>query len=290
MIEPCAAMDEFRFELSPQIEKGRYANFSSATDASGRVFMLGYEECKSDYIIDRNSFPHWTLEFVAGGHGYYQEGSQQHRLRHGALFAYGPNIAHCFGNEQERPFRKYFMLSGGRNFPLRWRNAGLLPGQLLQLGNSTPIVSVFDQMLDEGGRSDAHTPQIIASLEAVLLALMSRHRGAARSAQTGSRKVYELAMDILQRDYRNLHSLADLAGRSGYSSEYLCRIFRKYHGESPYQVLLHRKMSAAWLLLRDGAWQVSAVARELGYEDPLHFSRIFRKVMGCAPSSVQART
>ena len=49
-----------------------------------------------------------------------------------------------------------------------------------------------------------------------------------------------------------------------------------------YQVLLHRKMSAAWLLLRDGQLQVGAVGRELGYEDPLHFSRVFRKIMGCA--------
>lgn len=69
--------------------------------------------------------------------------------------------------------------------------------------------------------------------------------------------------------------------RSGYSSEYLCRIFKKYHGESPYQVLLHRKISAAWLPLRDGQLQVGAVGRELGYDDPLHFSRVFRKVMAC---------
>jgi AraC-like DNA-binding protein len=48
-------------------------------------------------------------------------------------------------------------------------------------------------------------------------------------------------------------------------------------------------MSAAWLLLRDGQLQVGAVGRELGYEDPLHFSRVFRKIMGCAPSSVGAR-
>jgi AraC-like DNA-binding protein len=41
--------------------------------------------------------------------------------------------------------------------------------------------------------------------------------------------------------------------------------------------------------LRDGQLQVGAVGRELGYEDPLHFSRVFRKIMNCAPSSVKAR-
>ncbi|MGC6424487.1 MAG: helix-turn-helix domain-containing protein [Lentimonas sp.] len=282
-------MQKLPLELSPQIVKGRYADFPRDFSVPGRAFMIGYEECASDYIIERNEFPFWTLEFVAGGHGFYQEGSQQRALRHGAVFTYGPRVYQHFGNEGGRPFRKYFMVNGGEEFPDSWRSAGLEPGRLFQLGNAVPIVSIFDQMLDEGSRSDARTPEIIEGLEQVLLALMARYRGSARGDRSGSRKVYDLSMGILQQDYRSLHSLADLAERSGYSGEYLCRVFKKYHGDSPYQVLLQRKMSAAWLLLRDGQLQIGAVAQEFGYEDQMHFSRVFRKVMGCAPSSVQTR-
>ncbi|HBR92730.1 MAG TPA: hypothetical protein DEA90_01020 [Opitutae bacterium] len=283
-------MPEFPLELSPQITKARYANLPRGDSLiPGGIFMLGFEACAPDYRIERNGFPFWTLEFIADGHGFYDEGSVQRRLRHGSVFTYGPHVAQHFGNERERPFRKYFMVCGGDSFPPVWRESGLEPGRLIQLGNAAPIVSIFDQMLDEGTQSDAQTLNVIAGLEQVLLSLMARHRGTVRGDKSGSRKVYDLAMDILQRDYRSLYSLADLAKRTGYSGEYLCRIFRKYHGESPYQVLLHRKMSAAWLLLRDGQLQVGAVARELGYEDQLHFSRVFRKVMGCAPSSVHRR-
>ncbi|MGJ8640114.1 MAG: AraC family transcriptional regulator [Opitutaceae bacterium] len=282
-------MDAFPLELSPQIHKGRYANFSRSTDEESRLFMVGYEECSPEYIIERRDFPFWTLEFIAGGHGFYHEEETSRLLQHGCVFTYGPGVPQRFGNERDRPFRKYFMVSSGAGFPTIWRRIGLEPGRLIKLGNAAPIVSIFDQILDEGARSDARTPEIVEGLEQVLLALMARHKGTARGDRSGSRKVFDLSMEILQRDYRNLHSLTDLAERSGYSGEYLCRIFKKYHGESPYQVLLHRKMSAAWLLLRDGQLQVGAVAREFGYEDQLHFSRIFRKVMGCAPSSVQAR-
>lgn len=282
-------MQAFPLELSPQIKKGRYANFPRDLAQLERPFMLGYEECAPDYIIERKGFPFWTLEFVAGGEGFYREFNQPRRLRYGAVFTYGPNVAQNFGNERERPFRKYFMVSGGQAYPALWRQAGLLPGRLIQLGNAVPIISIFDQMLDEGARSDAHTPEIVSALEQVLLARIARHTATTRGDKSGSRKVYDLSIDILQEDYRSLHSLSDLAKRTGYSSEYLCRIFKKYHGESPYQVLLHRKMSAAWLLLRDGQLRVGAVARELGYEDPLHFSRTFKKVMGSSPSSVNTR-
>jgi AraC-like DNA-binding protein len=282
-------MKNVPLELSPQVEKGRYANFPMELDISGRIFMLGYEQCEPDYIIERKNFPFWTLEFIAGGHGFYWEGKQQRVLRHGGIFIHGPGIQQRFGNEADRPFKKYFMVCGGAEFPAAWSAVGLVPGRLFQMGSSTPIISIFDRMLDEGSCVDTQTPRIIAGLESILLALIYRHKGTVDGNRSGSRKVFDLAMDIVQRDYRTLHSLAELAEQSGYSGEYLCRIFKRHCGETPYRVLQHRKMSAAWLLLRDGRMKVGSVAREIGYEDPLHFSRTFRKVMGTAPSSVRKR-
>ena len=283
------SLREYPLELSSQVLRGRYANVEPSGQSTEGTVMLGYEECAPDYHIDRNSFPFWALEIIAGGHGYFCEGEQRRPVRHGAAFTFGPGLRHEFRNEPERPFRKYFVISGAGEFPPSWAEAGLAPGRILQLGNLAPIVAVLDQMLDEGTRSDAQTAEIFAGLNRVLLALIARHKDTARGEKSRTRKVYDLAMDILQRDYRTLHSLADLADRSGYSGEYLCRVFKMYHHDSPYQVLQKRKMSAAWLLLRDSQLRVGAVAQELGYADPLHFSRVFRKIMGCAPSSVQAR-
>ena len=282
-------MEKFPLELSTQVRQGRYANFSRSADAANHIFMAGYEECAPDYFIERNDSPFWTLEVIIGGHGFYREGKQMRHLRHGAVFTHGPGVAQHFGNEAERPFRKYFFVRGGIEFPGAWNAIGLQPGRMLQLGDVSALVGILDKIVDEGEQSDVQTAQVVDGLESVFLALIARHQGSASGEKSASRVVYDLAMDILQREYKDLHALSDLSKRSGYSSEYLCRIFKKYHGESPYQVLLHRKMSAAWLLLRDGQLQVGAVGRELGYEDPLHFSRVFRKVMGCAPSSVGAR-
>ncbi len=282
-------MKTIPLELSKQVRRSRYANFSMSIAAPSGLFMVGYEECAPDYIIERSGFPFWTLECVVGGHGFFHEGKVMRRLRNGAVFTYGPGVVHRFGNESERPFRKYFLVSGETEFPAAWRDAGLAPGRTFQLGSVVPVISILDQMLDEGQQIDAQTAALVTGLEAVLFALIARHKATVRGDKSASRRAYDLVVDILQDEYRELHTLSDLAARAGYSPEYLCRIFKKYHGDSPYQVLLHRKMSAAWLLLRDGQYQVGAVARELGYEDPLHFSRTFRKIMGCSPSSVQAR-
>jgi AraC-like DNA-binding protein len=283
-------MDADVLKLSNHIRKGRYANFTKSTYSSSQLFMVGYEECMSNYRIDRSGFPFWTLELVAAGQGSYVEKGKIFSLRHGGVFTTGPGCIQHFWNEPDQPFSKYFMVSDSAEFPAAWQLAGLRPGSMQNLGAVNRLVSIFDQILDEGQHNDSKTFQIVSGLETVLLALIGRHQTNRNSAQSASRKAYDLTMEILLRDFRTMHALADLAASAGYSSEYLCRIFKKYHGKSPYQVLLQRKMSAAWLLLRDGKLKVNAVARELGYEDQMHFSRVFRKLMGCAPSQIMPRS
>ena len=251
--------------------------------------MAGYEECAEDYKIERSQFPFWIMEFIVGGHGYYKQDKQRQTLTHGSVFVYGPEMTFSFWNDQERPFKKYFLVSGEGQLPTLWKAAGFVPGKVRKLISSYNVIATFDQLLDERQSNDAQTPQVVAALQDLLFAQITRHHKIGSDGNSGSAQAYKIALELLQRDYRQLSSLADLAKRSGYSAEYLCRVFRKYHGVTPYQVLLERKMTAAWKLLRDGELQISSVANELGYEDSLHFSRVFRKVMGCAPSHVRPR-
>lgn len=278
-----------QLELSSQIKEGRYANFPRSRRMGAEIFMAGYEECMPNYWIQRTEYPFWILECIVGGMGNFKEGRERQALGHGSVFCYGPGMGFEFWNHPDRPFKKYFLVAGGESCPAGWLGAGLFLGKVLQMKTLAPIITIFDQILKEGEMRDGQTHAITNSLHELLVAMIQRYCGAPDKAVSGSRKAYELTMATLQSDYRNLTSVADLAKRTGYSAEYLCRIFKQYHGDTPYRVLTQRKMTAAWLLLRDGRLQVGSVAREFGYQDPLHFSRVFRRVMGCAPSSVGQR-
>ena len=86
--------------------------------------------------------------------------------------------------------------------------------------------------------------------------------------------------------YRDHRSLADVAEACGVDPSYLCRLFKKYDHQSPYQYLLRLQMNhAAERMLEEGL-QVQEVARELGFDDPLHFSRTFKKVLGLPPAQL----
>jgi AraC family transcriptional regulator, arabinose operon regulatory protein len=81
---------------------------------------------------------------------------------------------------------------------------------------------------------------------------------------------------------RNI-SLLDLARRVHVSRWHLCREFKRYFGISPIEYVLRLRMQHAAHLLRDPDLNISDIARQCGYDDPFHFSKLFRKHHGLSP-------
>ena len=80
-----------------------------------------------------------------------------------------------------------------------------------------------------------------------------------------------------------MRSLGEVSAKCHVSSPYLCSLFRRYGDQSPYQYLLRLKMNAAAERLAQPGALVKSVADEMGFTDPFHFSRTFRRVLGISP-------
>ena len=82
-------------------------------------------------------------------------------------------------------------------------------------------------------------------------------------------------------------SRATLAGVAGVTPEYLNDLFRRELGMTPTQLITREKMRVAARLLRDDGMSVKETAHHLGYDDQFYFSRVYKRVMGTAPSGLQ---
>jgi AraC-like DNA-binding protein len=78
-------------------------------------------------------------------------------------------------------------------------------------------------------------------------------------------------------------TVGNIAQAAHVSVRHLDRLFRKWRGMSPMQYLRDLRLRRARALLESSGLRVSEIAREVGFEDPLHFSRVFRVAMGCSP-------
>lgn len=80
-------------------------------------------------------------------------------------------------------------------------------------------------------------------------------------------------------------TLNRIADEIGFSSAYLCDLFRKKCGTPLFAFIKHVRMELACHLLRTTALPVNAVSLHVGYEDNSHFCREFKIAKGLTPNA-----
>ena len=79
-----------------------------------------------------------------------------------------------------------------------------------------------------------------------------------------------------------LETLAEVAGVNLY---HFAKAFKQSVGESPHQYLLRRRIERAKEFLRNPQGSVIEASTRTGFVDQSHFSKVFRRIVGIAPST-----
>ncbi|WP_284646145.1 AraC family transcriptional regulator [Paenibacillus silviterrae] len=91
-------------------------------------------------------------------------------------------------------------------------------------------------------------------------------------------------------DYVTLHAEEEfdskqLAKFMGLNYSHLSSLFAKRTGQTIIEVHTRLRMNRALHLMRTTSLNISEISERLGYQNPFYFTRVFKKVMGEAPSS-----
>ena len=84
-------------------------------------------------------------------------------------------------------------------------------------------------------------------------------------------------------------AVTDLAARVNLSASRFRALFAAHTGMSPAHYLQWLRLQRARVLLERTFLSVREVRRQVGYHDPSHFTRDFRKLHGRRPKDVRAR-
>jgi AraC-like DNA-binding protein len=95
---------------------------------------------------------------------------------------------------------------------------------------------------------------------------------------------YSRCKDYIEWKYLEVATLEAIAKACEVDAPYLCRLFARFHDESPYQFLIRLRMGHASRILLESDASVKSVAAALGFKDAFHFSRVFKSVHRVPPS------
>ncbi|MBA2479181.1 MAG: helix-turn-helix transcriptional regulator [Planctomycetes bacterium] len=85
------------------------------------------------------------------------------------------------------------------------------------------------------------------------------------------------------------HYVAALAARCAMGPHWFTTRFRTVIGQTPAQYIIDRRIVAAALRLSYGDDAIDDIARDCGFTDRSHFSRLFTRRRGIAPAAYRAR-
>jgi AraC-like DNA-binding protein len=270
--------------VSRQVETSRLFFLEPEENEDLAVVFGGFERCRTDYRIDRRNFPWFSLEFVNRGSGFLRLNDIDHKLGPGSIFLYGPAQPHRIESSPESPLGKYFVGFTGRRVMRFLDRYGVQPGMVARCPKGEPMRRAFDMLIDRGVRKSPLAGPLCALITKQLLLMCRDDAVPPVNTDSPAFAAYSRARDLIEERFLELSSLQAVAAACGLEAPYLCRLFARYHDESPYQFLTRLRMDhASRLLLEDDA-SVKSVAHELAFKDAFHFSRVFKSVHHVPPS------
>jgi AraC-like DNA-binding protein/mannose-6-phosphate isomerase-like protein (cupin superfamily) len=255
-----------------------------------RVVAGGRETCSPDYHIKRTTFPYHTIEFIIRGHGKLILKGVPWELTPGTVFSYGPGIPHEIHNYINEPLEKYFINITGEKAAYLLEGELSLTGQVLHTSTPHSLLQTFEEIIQYGFDHSPWSNRLCSSLVEVLAYKIARSSLTHGDPGTTSFATFLRCRNYIGAhfiDYRTLESMAEACN---ITSSYLCRLFKKFDHQSPYKYLLRLQMNHAADRLLSERLKIQEIAIEMGFENPHHFSRTFKSVIGIPPVELIRRS
>ncbi|TWU39587.1 helix-turn-helix transcriptional regulator [Novipirellula artificiosorum] len=260
-----------------------YLDLSPSEDRPLVVVCGGYEHCTPSYAICRDTFPFFSIEYVTRGRGNVMLDDRCDALQPGRLFSYGPNVSQRINGDPAQPMVKYFVDFSGTHALALLQSCGLKPGRISEVFPPNALQPLFDELIEAGSQAHRGSEELCAKLLECLVLRITTSRAPIKGSETLAFETFQRCRQHIQEHCLRLQSLDQIASECDISNAYLCRLFRRFDNSSPYQYMLRLKMNDAAERLQQPGALVKQVAKDCGFIDPFHFSRVFRSVFGISP-------
>lgn len=284
MVEAVQSDQTASHYISHEVESSRLFFMDFAEEEAFGVVFGGFERCAVDYQIDREDVPWFVLEWVSHGAGKLELGGVEADLEPGSFYVYGPAMPHRIVTSAAQPLRKYFVGFRGADVEPFLEQYEMRPGVISRGAKGEHIRRTFDTLIDRGIRKSALAGPLCAVITRQLLLMCRDDATGPVSTDSVAFGTYLRVRQFIEENFLNFNSLQAVAHACNVDAPYLCRLFARFHDESPYQFLIRLRMGRASELLLQAGSSVKSVAAALGFKDAFHFSRVFKAVNQVPPS------
>lgn len=252
------------------------------------LMLCGVEHCLPDYYFHTTDRPGYHLHVIMQGKGTLSVNGKETDLHFGQMFMTKPGEETWYKADAEDPWVYCWMAFDGSIAQKCVEEAGFVKGvNVLDCHVDTRhFYSIVSKVLDQAEL----TPSNVYSRTGHLLEFISTAVHSNYESERRIRKTHHYpaddyvtyAADFIRGNYATV-KIGDVAKFVGLNRSYLTNLFKAKMGVSPQEYLMQCKLNQACKLLEETENPIQEISRQIGYDNPLTFSKTFKSFYGVSP-------
>lgn len=246
---------------------------------------VGYYPSAFGHQMQRQQHDDNLLIYCVAGQGSLHTESANSTVRAGDVVIIPQGVQHQYAADPNKPWTIYWCHFTGETTRAFIRHLGYeTEHPISSIGISPTLTANFTSLLGiaKTGYSAAAFIHAANQLRQILTFLASEMKSVtARSRHNFNlRSIHNFMLEQIGKPL----DLDSLAATSSLSKYHFSSKYKKLTGYPPIKHFLNMKIEHACHLLDSSPLSVKEIAAQVGYDDALYFSRLFRKTMGLSPS------
>lgn len=267
-----------------------YFNQSDQTDLN--VYRCGIQECKSGYVWGPGIRDHFIVHYILSGTGIFSDGKTKKKLFQGDGFVVFPNCLVTYAADSENPWAYSWVGFQGLKAESFLNKAGIYrESPFFTYKTDNKLKDCLGNMISEARLNTSSELMLLGHLY-IFLSLLIKNNQKTSSYETkflNQEKYVKRVIEFISKNYSGKISISEIASIIGLDRSYLYVIFKKIMKISPQEFLINYRIERAIDLMQNPDLTIGDISRSVGYEDPLQFSKIFKKVKGISPNQFRQK-
>ena len=247
---------------------------------------FGSEECTPGYSFGPFVRTSYVLHMISSGRGVLLKGGKSYPIGPGQAFLIYPGEKTVYRADEKDPWSYMWIGFHGFRAEEMVARIGFTPEEpVITCRNMDQICETMNRLLEFKELNYVNELHRMSALYHLIgLLTDNKEEPVDTRAVDADVQYVRTAVNMLINSVGKQIRVADVAKTIGISRSYLTSIFKREMKVSPQKFLMDFRMEKAASLLRSTDSPIGVVAAEVGYSDPLTFSKVFRKQFGINPS------
>lgn len=248
------------------------------------IYYCGSKVCLPGESWGQKYTDHYILCYIFEGKGTLTVEGKVYEINKNQGFVITPKTKVTFQSDYESPCQYAWIGFYGFLSDCYLKRAGLTAETPLFTSKDDIIANCFLNIIEYSKLEHNRYCRIMASLYMIFSHFLDRFdEYEVVSTKDPNEGYLRKTLEYIDMNYGEKLSIKEISDYVGIDRKYLHFIFNKKLDISPQQYLIKYRVQKACALLKDNNLSISEVSKIVGYKDPLHFSKMFKKFIGISP-------